>query len=121
VGAPDDLDDVPACAAENAFQFLDDLTVAAHWAVEPLEIAVHDPDEVVEVFAGGEGELAQAFRLVGLAVSNERPHFGFAFPVYQVAGLQVAVEARLIDGHDRPQSHRYGWELPEVGHQIRMR
>ena len=51
VGAPDDLDDVPACAAEQAFQFLDDFAVAAHRAVEPLQIAVDDPDQIVEVLA----------------------------------------------------------------------
>ena len=26
-GTPDNLDDIPACPAENSFQFLDDLTV----------------------------------------------------------------------------------------------
>ena len=44
VAAPDDLDDVPAGAAEGGLQLLDDLAVAAHRAVEPLQIAVDDQD-----------------------------------------------------------------------------
>jgi hypothetical protein len=48
LAAPDDLDDVPVCATEAAFEFLDDLAVAAHRAVEPLQIAVDDHDQIVE-------------------------------------------------------------------------
>ena len=40
---------------------------------------------------------------------------------HEAARLQVAIEARLIDRHDRPEPHRDGRELPEVRHQIRMR
>ena len=36
VGSPDALDYVPSRAAENGFEFLDDLAVAAHRAIEPL-------------------------------------------------------------------------------------
>ncbi len=50
LAAPDDLDDVPAGTAEERFQFLDDLSVAADRAVEALEVAVHDEREVVEAF-----------------------------------------------------------------------
>src|SRR6266540_1158029 len=53
VAAPDHLDDVPAGAAEGALQLLDDLAVAAHRPVEPLQVAVHDEDEVVELLAAG--------------------------------------------------------------------
>ena len=42
-------------------------------------------------------------------------------PVHQAARLQIAVEPRLINRHDRPQPHRDGRELPEIRHQIRMR
>src|SRR3546814_14615712 len=44
VTAPDRLDDIPAGATELALQFLDDLAVAAHRAIAPLQIAV---DEIV--------------------------------------------------------------------------
>jgi hypothetical protein len=47
VAAPDDLDDIPARTAEIGFQFLNDLAVAAHRAIEPLQIAVDDEHQVV--------------------------------------------------------------------------
>ena len=49
--APDHLDDVPACTPEGRFELLNDLAVAPHRAVQPLQIAVDDPDQVVEVLA----------------------------------------------------------------------
>ena len=55
---------VPAGAAEGGLQFLDDLAVAAHRAVEPLQVAVDDEDQVVELLAGGQGQGAERFRLV---------------------------------------------------------
>ena len=119
LGAPDDLDHVPADAAEDGFEFLDDLSVAAHWAVEPLEVAVDDEDEIVEFFSGGEGDGAERFGLVGLAVAEEAPDFavgGFE----QVAVFEVADEAGEIDGLDRAESHGDGGELPVVVHEPGM-
>ena len=58
VVAPDYLDDVPAGAAEDRFEFLYYLAIAAHRAVEALEVAVYYPDEVVELFARREGKRA---------------------------------------------------------------
>ena len=52
--APQHLDDVPAGTPEVALQLLDDLAVAAHRAVEALEVAVDDEDEVVELLAAAE-------------------------------------------------------------------
>jgi hypothetical protein len=72
-GAPDQLDDVPAGAAEGAFEFLDDLAVAAHRAVEALQVAVDDEDQVVELLARGHADGAERFDLVGLAVAEEGP------------------------------------------------
>ena len=46
-------------APEIAFQFLDDLAVAAHRAVEPLQVAVDDEDQIVQILAGGQGDGAQ--------------------------------------------------------------
>ena len=54
VRPPDHLDHVPAGAAEVAFQLLNDLAIAAHGAVEALEIAVDDENQVVELLASGE-------------------------------------------------------------------
>ncbi len=72
--APDDLDDVPAGAVEDALEFLNDLAVAAHRTVEPLQVAVDDPDQIVELLAAGERDRAERFGLVDLAVADERPH-----------------------------------------------
>ena len=73
VGAPQDLDHVPAGAAEGAFQFLHDLAVAADRPVQPLQVAIDDEDQVVEPLAGGQGDGAQRFRFVALAVAQEGP------------------------------------------------
>ena len=62
LAAPDDLDDVPAGAAERRFELLDDLAVAAHRAVEPLQVAVDDEDEVVELLARRQRDRAERLR-----------------------------------------------------------
>ena len=71
---PDDLDDVPAGAAEDGLELLDDLAAAPDRAVEPLQVAVDHPGEVVELLPGGEGDRPQRLGLVGLAVADEAPH-----------------------------------------------
>ena len=73
VAAPDALDDVPAGTAEDGLELLDDLTVAADRAVEPLEVAIDHEDQVVELFARGERNRAECLGLVGLAVAQKRP------------------------------------------------
>ena len=120
VAAPEHLDDVPAGAAEDRFELLDDLAVAAHRTVEPLQVAVDDEDQVVELLARREADRAERLRLVGLAVAEERPDL-LARRLLQAAILEVAVEARLVDRHDRAEAHRDRRELPEVRHQPRMR
>ena len=59
VRAPDHLQHVPAGPAEGGFELLDDLAVAAHRAVEALEVAVDDEDEVVELLARGQRDRAE--------------------------------------------------------------
>ena len=117
--APDDFGHVPLSTAEHAFEFLDDLAVAANRAVEALQVAVDDEDQVVEVFTAGQGDCAQGFRLVALAVAQEAPDFLASRDV--AAGFQVLHEARLVDRLDRAKAHRYGRELPEIRHQPRVR
>ncbi len=120
VRPPDHLDDVPAGAAEGGLELLDDLAVAAHRPVQALQVAVDDEDQVVEPLARGEGDGAEALRLVGLAVAEEGPDAAVA-GVEEAAVLEVAVVARLVDGADRSEAHRDGRELPEVGHQPGVR
>ena len=73
IAAPDHLDHVPAVAAESGFQLLDHLAVAAHRAVEALEVAVDDEDEVVELLARGQRERPHGFRLVHFAIAQKGP------------------------------------------------
>ncbi len=61
-----------------------------------------------------------AFGLVHLAVAEEAPHVLLG-GVLDAAVVQVVVEPRLVDGVERAQAHRHGGELPEVGHQPRVR
>src|SRR5690606_16405261 len=76
--APGDLDHVPAGAAEDPLELLDDLAVAVDGAVEPLQVRVHDPDQVVELRARRHADRAEGLDLVGLAVADERPHLAAA-------------------------------------------
>ena len=118
--APDDLDDVPAGAAEHRFELLDDLAVAAHRTVEALQVAVDDPDQVVELLARGERDRAQRLGLVALAVAEEAPHLR-AGRVVDAPVVEVLVEPRLVDRVDRAEAHRDRRELPELGHEPRVR
>src|SRR5258708_24687639 len=67
LAAPENLDDVPARAAEGGLEFLNNLSVAAHRTIEALQVAVHDENEIVELFARGERDSAKGFGLVGFA------------------------------------------------------
>ena len=63
---------------------------------------------------------AHRFRLVHFAVAQERPDLARRLR-NDAAILQVAHEARLVDGVDRPEAHRHRGETPEIGHQPRVR
>ncbi len=117
--APDDLDDVPAGAAEVRLQLLDDLAVAGHRAVELLEVAVDHPGEVVQLLAGRDPDGAQRLRLGHLAVAEEGVDV-LLRGVLDAAVVHVAVEPGLVDRVDRGQAHRDGRELPELRHQARV-
>src|SRR5260370_11601814 len=62
LASPQSLDDVPASAAERGFQFLNDLSIAAHRAVEALQIAVDDKNQVVELLARSQSDRPERFR-----------------------------------------------------------
>ena len=118
--APDDLDDVPAGAAEEALELLDDLAVAAHRAVEALQVAVDDEGQVVQTLVRGHLELAAALDLVHLAVAEERPDVGVREVLDPAVG-EVLVRHRLVDGVDRAETHRHRRELPVLRHEPRVR
>ncbi len=117
---PDHLVDVPVGAFEHAFQFLNDLTVAAHRAVQTLQVAVDDEHQVVEILTAGQGNGAEGFRLVAFAVTDEAPDALLAFR-NEAAVFQVLHETCLVDRSDRAEAHGHGRELPEVWHQVRVR
>ena len=93
VAAPDQFDDVPAGAAEQLFQFVDDAAVAAHRAVQALQVAVDHPDQVVQPLARGQRQRAHALGLVHLAVAKHAPHLARSAP----------------DAFVPPQSSRLRW------------
>ena len=119
LATPDDLDDVPAGAAEVGLQLLDDLAVAAHRSVELLEVAVDDEREVVELLARGQADRPERLGLAHLAVAEERPHVLLA-GVLDAAVVEVAVEACLVDRVQRREPHGDRGELPELRHQPRV-
>ena len=120
VTAPDELDDVPARSGKQALQFINDAAVAAHRAVEPLQIAVDDPNQVVEPLTRGQRESAGALGFVHLTVAKDPPHFA-ARAVDQLAVREVVHEPRVVDAADGTEAHRTRRELPEIGHQPGMR
>ena len=119
-GAPDHLDHIPARTAESGFQFLDDLAVAAHRAIQALQVAVHHKNQVVQLLARSQSQRAQRLRLVRFAVTQEGPHLAPGGR-NEAAVFEIAQEARMIDRVDRPQAHGNGRELPEVRHQPGVR
>ena len=115
LASPNDLDHVPAGTAEETFELLDDLAVAADRPVETLQVAVDDEGEVVEALARGQRDACQRLGLVHLAVAEEGPDAACR-SLGQASIGEVAIEARLVHGGQRAETHRYRWELPEVGH-----
>src|SRR5256885_6119617 len=48
IPTPDHLDYIPARSAENCLQLLNNLSIPADRSIQPLQIAVHDEDEIVQ-------------------------------------------------------------------------
>ncbi len=120
VAAPDKLDDVPASAGVQRFQFVDDAAVAAHRAVQPLQVAIDHEHQVVELFARGQCQRGDGFGFVHFAVAEDAPDLAVGAG-HERTVLEVAHEARLVDRVDGADAHRTRGELPEVRHQPRMR
>ena len=55
ITAPNDFDYVPASSAEEGFELLYDLAIAAHRSVKPLQIAIHDEDQIVKLLTRRKG------------------------------------------------------------------
>ena len=117
---PHDFDDVPTGAAEFAFQLLHNLAAAAYRAVEALQVTVHHEDQIVQMLARSQGDLPAGFRLVHLAVAEERPDLAPGI-LDKTAAFHITHEARLIERHHRAETHGNRRELPEMRHQPRVR
>ena len=118
--SPKNFDHVPSGAAERGFELLDDLSIAAHGAVEALQIAVDDKNQVVELLPRSKSDRAERFRFVGLAVTQKCPDLRVRGWLH-AAILEITVKARLINRHQRAKTHGNGRKLPEIWHQPRMR
>ena len=112
--SPDDLDHVPARTAEGGFGFLDDLAVAAYRAVEALQVAVDDEDQVVEVLPARHPESTDGLDLVEFAVPEEGPD-AVGAGVDDLPLEEIARRMGLVDGAQGPEAHRHGGVLPELG------
>ena len=44
---PNHFEHIPTCTTEITFEFLNDFTVAAYWAIETLQVAVDDKNQIV--------------------------------------------------------------------------
>ena len=71
--APNHLDDVPAGALEEGFQFLNDLAITADRAVQTLQVAVDDEGQVVQALLGCQLEHATGLGFVHFAIADESP------------------------------------------------
>ncbi|MPM44892.1 hypothetical protein SDC9_91574 [bioreactor metagenome] len=120
VAAPQQLDHVPTRPGKQPLQLVDHAAIAAHRAIQALQIAVHHPHQIVQPLARRQGQRAHALGLVHLAIAKHTPNLT-ARAIQQTAMREIAHEARVINAADRPDAHRTRGELPEVGHQPRVR
>ena len=118
--APNNLDDLPAGAAEEGLQLLDDLGIAANRAVKALQVAVDHEGEVIQLVEGCDLQQAAGFWLVHLAIAQESPYVLLG-GVLDAASLQVLIKACLVDSVNRAQAHGHGGEFPEPWHQAWVR
>ena len=120
VAAPDELNHVPAAAAKLAFEFLNDFAVTTHGAIEPLQVAIDDKNQVIKSLTRRHADSTQTFNFVHFAIAAKRPYLALG-SIGNAACVQVFEETRLINRHKRPQPHAYGGELPKIRHQLGVR
>ena len=88
ITAPNQLEHIPTGASEFTLQLLNDFAVAAHRAVQALQIAVDDKNQVVEFFARGQTDGTQRFDFVHFTVAAKHPDLA-VFSVGDAACMQV--------------------------------
>src|ERR1700722_13540046 len=120
LGSPKTFDYIPTGTEVVGFKLVDDPVIPANWTVEALKIAVDDEDQIVQMFAGGNGEGSARFGLILFSIAEERPYFSIRRR-QDAAIFHVLHKTRLINGVDWTKSHRNGRKLPERRHQPGMR
>ena len=95
LGSENDFDDIPSGTTEHSFKFLNDFAVTSHRAIESLQVAVHNKDQVVQMFACGERNRAKGFWFVCFAVTQKCPYATLRCVVYLTA-LQITIETCVI-------------------------
>ena len=85
-----------------------------------MQIAVDDPNQIVELLSGGKRNRSKCFGLVGFAVAKETPDLCCA-RIVDLAVEEVLAESCLVNRIERTESHRDRWKLPELGHEPRVR
>mmetsp|Transcript_43067 Transcript_43067/g.119095 ORF Transcript_43067/g.119095 Transcript_43067/m.119095 type:complete len:533 (+) Transcript_43067:1495-3093(+) len=114
--APNELYHVEPGSAEHTFELLDDLRITAYGAIEPLVVAIHDENHVVEPLAPCHRNRVDRFGLVHLAIPDEGPDAAVGC-VSMATKVQVAEEARLVYSSQRAEPHGHRRVLPKVRHQ----
>ena len=100
VRSPNHLDHIPASATEIGFEFLNDFAVAAHRAIQTLQITVDDENEVIEHFTAGHADRAHRLRFIHLAITAESPDLAIG-GIGNLTRMQVFEKPRLINRHQR--------------------
>ena len=85
-------------------EFLDDLSIAAHRAVQALQIAVDDESQIVEVFARCERQATDRLRFIHFPIAKNTPHVP-PVGVLETPMIEIAHESGLINGIDWTDAH----------------
>ncbi len=96
IAAPDQFDDVPTGTAKQFFQLVNNAAIAPHRAVQPLQVAVDHPHQVIQLLARSQCQSTHAFGFVHFAITKHAPDLARR-AVQQLAVRQVAHEARVVD------------------------
>src|SRR5450830_952506 len=96
------------------------MTVTTYRAVQTLQVAIDDEDQVIEFFPRRQAQRSQRLGLIHFAVAEDAPDLA-ALILQQIAMLHVTQKTRLINGIDGTDAHRAGRKLPEVRHQPGVR
>src|ERR1700733_15599888 len=120
IGAPNYFDYIPTGAAEDGFEFLNDLSVAANWTIQSLQVAVDYENQIVEFLPRSQRYGAERFRLIHFAIAEEGPDLASS-RLFEATIFEIFDKASVVNRLNRAEAHGDGGELPEIGHEPGMR